>query len=66
MVRRLSPAGRRLATIMVSGPFVVATSWILYKRVVLGEERRVRDGRPVRPAGVQERDEQQQQQQLRP
>lgn len=35
--------------------------------VVLGEERRVRDGRPVRPAGVQERDEQQQQQQqLRP
>ncbi|KAI9319275.1 hypothetical protein BX666DRAFT_1854068 [Dichotomocladium elegans] len=60
MARRLSPAGRRLATIMVSGPFVVATSWILYKRcnLVLGEEQRIRDGRPIRPAGVRELDEQ--------
>ncbi|KAI8139406.1 hypothetical protein BJV82DRAFT_521745, partial [Fennellomyces sp. T-0311] len=64
----------RLATVMVSAPLAVVTSWILYKRckcyirfnvnavltlftVVLGEERRYADGRPVRPAGVRERDE---------
>ncbi|KAI9273092.1 hypothetical protein BDA99DRAFT_602270 [Phascolomyces articulosus] len=54
---KLSPAGRRLATVMVSAPFVVATSWILYKRLVLGEERRRADGRLFRPSGVRERDE---------
>ncbi|EIE83635.1 hypothetical protein RO3G_08340 [Rhizopus delemar RA 99-880] len=57
MSRKLSPAGRRLATIIVSAPFVVATSWILYKRVVLGEQPRVADGHAVRPMGVRERDE---------
>ncbi|KAI8096518.1 uncharacterized protein BX664DRAFT_324174 [Halteromyces radiatus] len=51
---KLSPAGRRLATIIVSVPFVVTTSWILYKRVILGEERRVPDGRAIRPVGVKE------------
>ncbi|KAI9358169.1 hypothetical protein BD770DRAFT_388010 [Pilaira anomala] len=57
MAIKLSPAGRRLATIIVSAPFVVVTSWILYKRVVLGEQPRVSDGAPVRPMGVRERDE---------
>ncbi|KAL1927519.1 hypothetical protein VTP01DRAFT_3756 [Rhizomucor pusillus] len=51
---KLSPAGRRLATIIVSAPFAVVTSWILYKRLVLGEERRVADGRPIRPTGVRQ------------
>ncbi|GAA5794860.1 hypothetical protein HPULCUR_000208 [Helicostylum pulchrum] len=61
---KLSPAGKRyermhneLATIIVSTPFVVVTSWILYKRAVLGEQPRVSDGTPVRPMGVRERDE---------
>ncbi|ORX51567.1 hypothetical protein DM01DRAFT_1307313 [Hesseltinella vesiculosa] len=54
MAIKLSPAGRRLATIIVSTPFVIVTSWILYKRVVLGEEPRVSDGRAIRPKGVQE------------
>ncbi|KAI8075433.1 uncharacterized protein B0P05DRAFT_472840 [Gilbertella persicaria] len=54
---KLSPAGRRLATIIVSAPFAVVTTWILYKRVVLGEEPRAFDGIPVRPVGVKERDE---------
>ncbi|RCH87127.1 hypothetical protein CU097_010903, partial [Rhizopus azygosporus] len=53
----LSPAGRRLATIIVSAPFVVVTTWILYKRVVLGEKPRVSDGHAIRPMGVRERDE---------
>ncbi|KAI9272580.1 hypothetical protein BY458DRAFT_160868 [Sporodiniella umbellata] len=57
MSRKLSPAGLRLATIIVSAPFVVATSWILYKRVILGEEPRVPDGHAIRPMGVKERDE---------
>ncbi|KAI9496121.1 hypothetical protein BDB00DRAFT_810586 [Zychaea mexicana] len=54
---KLSPAGRRLAVVIVSAPFAVATSWILYKRLVLGEERRMADGRLFRPSGVRERDE---------
>ncbi|KAI8973605.1 hypothetical protein BDF20DRAFT_883234 [Mycotypha africana] len=54
MANKLSPAGKRLATIIVSAPFVVATSWILYKRLVLGEEPRKADGRAVRPLGVRE------------
>ncbi|KAI8378284.1 hypothetical protein EDC96DRAFT_435499 [Choanephora cucurbitarum] len=54
---KLSPAGRRLATIIVSAPFAVVTSWILYKRIVLGEEPRKFDGTPVRPMGVKERDQ---------
>ncbi|KAI7854049.1 hypothetical protein BDC45DRAFT_139578 [Circinella umbellata] len=57
MAIKLSPAGRRLATVMVSAPFVVATSWILYKRLVLGEEPRKADGRLFKPSGVRERDE---------
>ncbi|CAO0794518.1 unnamed protein product [Mucor circinelloides] len=57
MAIKLSPAGRRLATIIVSAPFVVVTSWILYKRVVLGEQPRVSDGSAIRPMGVKERDE---------
>ncbi|KAI9485771.1 MAG: hypothetical protein EXX96DRAFT_613627 [Benjaminiella poitrasii] len=57
MAIKLSPAGQRLATIIVSAPFVVVTTWILYKRVVLGEERRVSDGHAIRPLGVRERDE---------
>ncbi|KAI9305793.1 hypothetical protein BJ944DRAFT_264602 [Cunninghamella echinulata] len=56
---KLSPAGRRLATIIVATPFVVTTTWILYKRIVLGEERRVADGRAVRPMGVNELERQQ-------
>ncbi|ORY94729.1 hypothetical protein BCR43DRAFT_516367 [Syncephalastrum racemosum] len=52
MALKLSPAGQRLATIIVSAPLMVATSWILYKRLVLGEERRTADGRAIRPAGV--------------
>ncbi|ORZ10180.1 hypothetical protein BCR42DRAFT_422909 [Absidia repens] len=51
---KLSPAGRRLATIIVATPFMVTTSWILYKRVILGEERRVADGSAIRPVGVKE------------
>ncbi|KAI8068303.1 hypothetical protein BC940DRAFT_238270 [Gongronella butleri] len=54
MAIKLSPAGRRLATIIVATPFMAVTSWILYKRVVLGEERRVSDGRAIRPVGVNE------------
>ncbi|KAI7898891.1 uncharacterized protein BX663DRAFT_523171 [Cokeromyces recurvatus] len=57
MAIKLSPAGQRLATIIVSAPFVVVTSWILYKRVVLGEERRVSNGYAVRPMGVKDRNE---------
>ncbi|KAI8890154.1 hypothetical protein K501DRAFT_237072 [Backusella circina FSU 941] len=57
MNRKLSPAGRRLATIIVSAPFAIVTSWILYKRVVLGEEQRKSDGKAIRPLGVKERDE---------
>ncbi|KAI9031568.1 hypothetical protein CLU79DRAFT_784960 [Phycomyces nitens] len=62
---KLSPAGRRLTTVIVAAPIMVATTWILYKRrnidthniiVVLGEERRVSDGRAIRPMGVRERD----------
>ncbi|KAI8993408.1 hypothetical protein BDB01DRAFT_324686 [Pilobolus umbonatus] len=53
---KLSPAGRRLATIIVSAPFAVVTTWILYKRAVLGEEPRKSDGTAIRPMGVKERD----------
>ncbi|KAL0084662.1 hypothetical protein J3Q64DRAFT_1640143 [Phycomyces blakesleeanus] len=53
---KLSPAGRRLTTVIVAAPIMVATTWILYKRLVLGEERRVSDGRAIRPMGVRERD----------
>ncbi|KAI8372761.1 uncharacterized protein BYT42DRAFT_646748 [Radiomyces spectabilis] len=54
---KLSPAGRRLATIIVATPFMVTTSWILYKRVVLGEERITADGKPLRPMGVKARED---------
>ncbi|CAO3614537.1 unnamed protein product [Mucor hiemalis] len=47
----------KLATIIVSAPFAVVTTWILYKRAVLGEKPRVSDGGAVRPMGVKERNE---------
>lgn len=36
----LSPQARRLRTIIVSVPIIGATSFVLYKRLVLGEPRR--------------------------
>ncbi|KAG2173234.1 hypothetical protein INT43_004608, partial [Umbelopsis isabellina] len=42
-----------LRTIIISVPFIVTTSYILYKRVVLGEQPRANDGKPVRPKGVE-------------
>ncbi|GAA5874049.1 hypothetical protein JCM8547_004815 [Rhodosporidiobolus lusitaniae] len=40
MSRKLSPDGRRLRTIIITTPFVVASSILLYKRLVLGEEQK--------------------------
>ncbi|KAI7867872.1 hypothetical protein BDF14DRAFT_1800052 [Spinellus fusiger] len=57
MGTKLSPAGKRINTVIIAAPLVVVTSWILYKRLVLGEEKRVPDGRAIRPLGVRERDE---------
>ncbi|KAI0037695.1 hypothetical protein FA95DRAFT_1684834 [Auriscalpium vulgare] len=43
---KLSPQGQRLRTIIVTVPIIAATSLVLYKRLVLGEEQRhlPRDG----------------------
>ncbi|GAA5918319.1 hypothetical protein JCM6882_008212 [Rhodosporidiobolus microsporus] len=40
MSRKLSPDGKRLRAIIISTPFLVASSILLYKRLVLGEEQR--------------------------
>ncbi|KAI9283680.1 hypothetical protein BC943DRAFT_361952 [Umbelopsis sp. AD052] len=52
MAQKLSPGAKRLRTIIVTVPFIVTTSYILYKRLVLGEQPRVNDGKPVRPKGA--------------
>ncbi|CAO3695609.1 unnamed protein product [Umbelopsis ramanniana] len=53
MAQKLSPGAKRLRTIIVTVPFIVTTSYILYKRLVLGEQPRRNDGKPVRPKGVE-------------
>ncbi|GAA6002958.1 uncharacterized protein JCM10292_000266 [Rhodotorula paludigena] len=40
MARKLNPDGRRIRAIIISAPFLVASSILLYKRLVLGEEQR--------------------------
>ncbi|KZP17378.1 hypothetical protein FIBSPDRAFT_1046896 [Athelia psychrophila] len=37
----LSPQGKRIRTIMVALPIMAATSFVMYKRLVLGEEQRL-------------------------
>ncbi|TDL27810.1 hypothetical protein BD410DRAFT_781714 [Rickenella mellea] len=50
--QKLSADGRRLRIIIVTLPIVVATSMVLYRRLVLGEEqRRI----PRDPSGSKER-----------
>ncbi|GAA6033042.1 hypothetical protein JCM8097_000115 [Rhodosporidiobolus ruineniae] len=44
---KLSPDGRRLRTIIITTPFVVASSILLYKRLFLGEEQRTLPRLPV-------------------
>ncbi|GAA5852236.1 hypothetical protein JCM5353_004081 [Sporobolomyces roseus] len=46
---KLSPDGRRIRTIIIASPFLVASSILLYKRLFLGEEQR----RLPRPAQLQ-------------
>ncbi|KAM0755024.1 hypothetical protein T439DRAFT_352979 [Meredithblackwellia eburnea MCA 4105] len=41
MAPKLSPDGRRLRAIIIATPFLVVSSVILYKRLVLGEEQRL-------------------------
>ncbi|GAA5838554.1 hypothetical protein JCM3766R1_006009 [Sporobolomyces carnicolor] len=43
---KLSPDGRRIRTIIIATPFLVASSVLLYKRLFLGEEQK-RLPRPV-------------------
>jgi len=40
MATPLSPQARRLRTIIVTVPIIGATSFVLYKRLILGEPRR--------------------------
>ncbi|CEH18267.1 hypothetical protein CBOM_04680 [Ceraceosorus bombacis] len=44
---KLTPNQQRIRVMVVSFPFLVATSWVLFKRLYLGEEQRKlpRDGR---------------------
>ncbi|KAK3819930.1 MAG: hypothetical protein J3Q66DRAFT_335843 [Benniella sp.] len=35
---KLNPQGQKLLTIIIAVPIFVSTSYILYKRVILGEE----------------------------
>ncbi|GAA6010899.1 hypothetical protein JCM10207_003980 [Rhodosporidiobolus poonsookiae] len=58
MPQKLSPDGRRIRTIIITAPFVVASSILLYKRLVLGEEQRHLP-RPVRGVSVDGRPMQQ-------
>ncbi|GAA6017785.1 hypothetical protein JCM11491_004618 [Sporobolomyces phaffii] len=37
---KLSPDGRRIRTIIIATPFLVASSILLYKRLFLGEEQK--------------------------
>ncbi|ODQ51214.1 hypothetical protein SAICODRAFT_67127 [Saitoella complicata NRRL Y-17804] len=37
----LPPKGKHIRNIIVALPFFLVTSWVLYRRVVLGEERKV-------------------------
>ncbi|BGP26945.1 hypothetical protein JCM10295v2_005907 [Rhodotorula toruloides] len=46
--RTQSPEQKRISTIIVSFPFLVATSFLLYRRLVLGEEQK-RMPRPGQP-----------------
>ncbi|KPV74009.1 uncharacterized protein RHOBADRAFT_66697 [Rhodotorula graminis WP1] len=46
MPRPLNPDGRRIRTIIISAPFLVASSLLLYKRLYLGEEQRHLPPRP--------------------
>ncbi|GAA6050369.1 hypothetical protein JCM3770_004004 [Rhodotorula araucariae] len=54
MARPLNPDGRRIRTIIITAPFLVASSLLLYKRLVLGEEQRRLPPRPgvVTPGAV--------------
>ncbi|KAN0111675.1 hypothetical protein V8E52_008236 [Russula decolorans] len=38
--QKLSPQGQRLRTVILTVPIMVATSVVLYKRLVLGEPQR--------------------------
>lgn len=38
---KLSPDGKRIRAIIISAPFLIASSILLYKRLVLGEEQRL-------------------------
>ncbi|KAI8053725.1 hypothetical protein BDF22DRAFT_775494 [Syncephalis plumigaleata] len=42
---QLSPQAKRLVVMIVTAPIFVSTSWVLYRRVVYGEERRIRDSK---------------------
>ncbi|GAA5836605.1 hypothetical protein JCM9279_000442 [Rhodotorula babjevae] len=46
MPRPLNPDGRRIRTIIISAPFLVASSLLLYKRLYKGEEQRRLPPRP--------------------
>ncbi|GAA5896630.1 hypothetical protein JCM8208_004250 [Rhodotorula glutinis] len=46
MPRPLNPDGRRIRTIIISAPFLVASSLLLYKRLYLGEEQKHLPPRP--------------------
>ncbi|BGP50859.1 hypothetical protein JCM10450v2_006785 [Rhodotorula kratochvilovae] len=46
MARQLNPDGRRIRTIIITAPFLVASSLLLYKRLVLGEDQRRLPPRP--------------------
>ncbi|KAI9596118.1 hypothetical protein BDF19DRAFT_439706 [Syncephalis fuscata] len=43
---QLSPQAQRLVVMTVSMPIFVATSWMLYRRVILGEEQRTPPSQP--------------------
>jgi len=52
---KLSPDGRRIRNIIIATPFLVASSILLYKRLVLGEEQRKMP--KMVPAPTREREE---------
>ncbi|BGP19260.1 hypothetical protein JCM10213_008221 [Rhodosporidiobolus nylandii] len=60
MARKLSPDGRRIRTIIITAPFLVASSILLYKRLVLGEEQRHLPRPPLGRAQQAERERLQQ------
>ncbi|GAA5866686.1 hypothetical protein JCM1840_002430 [Sporobolomyces johnsonii] len=49
---KISQEARNIRNIIISAPFLVASSWLLYKRLYLGEEQRRLPRPPAVGSGV--------------